>query len=63
MNKFDYSDWYCLILHEISRKKIENFHERTDLHFSKQKPSFQRTFVWNSGSRFACQQMEDFDQK
>ena len=37
MNKFDYNDWYCLILQEISRiKKAKNFQERTDSNFSKQ---------------------------
>lgn len=43
MNKFDYNDWYCLILHEISRrKKVKNFQERNDSNFSKQ--SKQSTF-------------------
>ena len=45
---FDYSIWYCLILLQISRKKkIKNFQEHIDSNFSKQLPSFQRTFAWN----------------
>ena len=39
-----------------SEKKILSFQQHTN-------SSFKGLFVWNSGSRLVCLQVEDFDQK